>query len=130
MFPLGCLRRCERGSKGVRNARDGGRRSRGASKVHDGSGETKAILVQYTRNRKPYTGPHTPFTEVSASEVHSFGTAVLTFQEVEAVEAAGNRGVPGDRGDSGYDGGSEAGWGGIGDASYFGAPQLVRVSEL
>ena len=24
MFVLGCLRRCERGSKGVRNARDGG----------------------------------------------------------------------------------------------------------
>ena len=69
--------------------------------------------------------PDTPFTEVSASEVHSFGTAVSTFQEVEAVEAAGDRGVSGDRGDSGYDGGSEAGWGGIGDASYFGAPQLV-----
>ena len=76
------------------------------------------------------SGPHTQFTEVLASEVHSFGTAVSTFQEIETVEAAGDRGIPGDRGDSGYDGGSEAGWGGIGDASHFGAPQLVRVSEL
>ena len=76
------------------------------------------------------SGPHSPFTEVSASEVHSFGTVVSTFQEVEAVEAAGDRGVPGDRGDSGYNGGSEASWGGVGDASYIGAPQLVRVSEL
>ena len=42
------------------------------------------------------SGPHTPFTEVLTSEVHSFGTAVSTFQEVEAVEAAGDRGVSGD----------------------------------
>ena len=69
--------------------------------------------------------PHTPFTEVSASEVHSFGTAVSSFQEVEAIEEVGHRGVSADRGDSGYDGGSEAGWGGIGDVSYNGASQFV-----
>ena len=75
-------------------------------------------------------GPHTPFSEISASEGHSFGTAVLSFQEVKAVEAAGDRGFSPDRGDSGYDGSSEAGWGGVGDASFIGAPQLIRVSEL
>ena len=75
-------------------------------------------------------GPHTPFSEVSASEVNSFGTAVLSFQEVEAVEAAGDRGFSPDRGDPGYDGSSEAGWGGVGNALYIGAPQLIRVSEL
>ena len=69
--------------------------------------------------------PHTPFTEVSGSEVHSFGTAVSSFQEVKAVEATGDRGVSEHRGDSGYDGSSEASWGGVGDAPYNGAPQFV-----
>ena len=55
-------------------------------------------------------GPHTPFTEVSAGEGDSFGTAVSSFQEVTAVEEVGNRGVSPDR-DSGYDGGSEVSWG-------------------
>ena len=69
--------------------------------------------------------PSTPFSEVSASEGHSFGTAVLSFQEVQAIEEAGDRGVSEYRGDSGYDGGSEAGWGGIGDVSHNGASQFV-----
>ena len=51
-------------------------------------------------------GPSMPFTEVLGSEVHSFGTAVSSFQEVEAIEATGDRGVSEHRGDSGYDGGS------------------------
>ena len=71
------------------------------------------------------SGPHMLFTEVLASEVHSFGTALSTFLEVVAVEEAGDRGVSPDRGDPGYDGSSEASWGGVGDAPYFGAPQLV-----
>ena len=58
-------------------------------------------------------GPCTPFSEISASEGHSFGTAVSSFQEVETVEAAGDRGVSEYRGDSGYDGGSEDSWGGV-----------------
>ena len=74
--------------------------------------------------------PGTPFSEVLSGEVHSFGTAVSSFQEVAAIETAGNRGVSVYRGDSGYDGGSENSWGGVGDASYNSAPQLVRVSEL
>ena len=69
--------------------------------------------------------PSTPFSEVSASEGHSFGTAVSSFQGVQAIEEAGDRGVSEYRGDSGYDGGSEAGWGEIGDVSYNGASQFV-----
>ena len=75
-------------------------------------------------------GPHTPFSEISASEGHSFGTAVSSFQEVEAVEAASDRVIFGDRGDSGYDGGSEDSWGGVGNVPHNGTAQLVRVSEL
>ena len=74
--------------------------------------------------------PCTLFTEVSAGEGNSFGTAVLSFQEVTAIEEASNRGVSPDRGDSGYDGGSEAGWGQVGDAPYNSAPQFVQVQEL
>ena len=70
-------------------------------------------------------GPGTPFSEVSASEGHSFGTAVLSFQEVEAVEEAGHRGVSRDRGDSGYNGGSEDSWGGVGVVPYNGTAQFV-----
>ena len=75
-------------------------------------------------------GPNTPFSEVSASEGNSFGTAVSSFQEIEAVEATGDRVVLGDRGDSGYDGSSEDSWGGVGDVPHNGAPQFVRVREL
>ena len=75
-------------------------------------------------------GPHTPFSEISASEGHSFGTAVSSFQEVKAIEAEGNRGLPEYRGDSGYDGSSEDSWGGIGDVSHNGASQFVRAQEL
>ena len=74
-----------------------------------------------------------PFTEVLAGEGDSFGTAVLSFQEITAVEETGNRGVSLDRGESGYDGGSEAGWGGVGDASYFGCTTTclsVRIVTL
>ena len=56
-------------------------------------------------------GPRTPFTEVSAGEGNSFGTAVLSFQEITAVEEMGHRGVSPDRGDSGYDGSIEDSWG-------------------
>ena len=75
-------------------------------------------------------GPCTPFSEISASEGHSFGTAVSSFQEVEAVEAEGDRGLPEYRGDSGYDGSSEDSWGGIGNVPYNGASQFVQVQEL
>ena len=75
-------------------------------------------------------GPCTPFSEVSTSEGHSFGTAVSSFQEIETVEAAGDRGVSEYRGDSGYNGGSENSWGGIGDVPHNGTPQFVRVREL
>ena len=75
-------------------------------------------------------GPCTPFSEVSASEGHSFGTAVSSFQEIEAVEVAGDRGVSEYRGDSGYDGGSEDSWGGVGDVPHKGTAQFVRVREL
>ena len=74
--------------------------------------------------------PDTPFSEVSASEGHSFGTAMSSFQEVEAIEAAGDRGVSEYRGDSGYDGGSEGSWGGVGDVLYNGTSQFVRMWEL
>ena len=74
--------------------------------------------------------PNTPFSEVSTSEGHSFGTAVSSFQAVEAVEAAGNRGISEYRGDSGYDGGSEDSWGGVGDVPHNGTSQFVRVREL
>ena len=70
-------------------------------------------------------GPNTPFSEISASEGNSFGTAVSSFQEIEATEATGDRVVFGDRGDSGYDGGSEGSWGGIGDVPHNGTAQLV-----
>ena len=55
---------------------------------------------------------------------------VLSFQEIMAIEEAGHRGVSSDRGDSGCNGGSEAGWGGVGGAPHNGAPQFVRVQEL
>ena len=74
--------------------------------------------------------PHTPFSEVSASEGNSVGTAVSSFEEIEAVEAAGDRVVPGDRGNSGYNGSSEDSWGGVGDVPHNGTPQFVRVREL
>ena len=75
-------------------------------------------------------GPHTPFSEISASEGHSFGTAVSSFQEIEAVEAEGNRGVSGDRGDPGYDGSSEDSWGGVRAVPHNSTAQFVRVREL
>ena len=74
--------------------------------------------------------PRTLFSKVLAGEGNSFGTAVSSFQEIAAVEEAGNRRVSPDRGESGYDGGSEASWGRVGDASYNSAPQFVRVWEL
>ena len=74
-------------------------------------------------------GPHMPFSEISASEGHSFGTAMSSFQEIEAVEEMGHRGVSADRGDSGYDGGSEAGWGGVGDVPYNGTSQLFECGN-
>ena len=75
-------------------------------------------------------GPSTPFTEVSAGEGDTFRTAVSSFHEVQAIEAEGDRGVFGDRGDAGYDGGSEDSWGGVGDVRDNGASQFVRLREL
>ena len=60
----------------------------------------------------------------------SFGTAMSSFQEVETVETTGDRGVSEYRGDSGYDGGSEDSWGGVGDVPHKGTAQFVRVREL
>ena len=74
--------------------------------------------------------PHTPFTKVLTGEVDSFGTAVSSFQEVEAVEEGHHCGVSSNRGGSGYDGGSEASWGGVEDAPYNSASQFVQVQEL
>ena len=70
------------------------------------------------------------FTKVLAGEDDSFGTVVSSFQEVMVVEEVGDRGVSPDRGDPGYDGGSETSWGRIGDPSYNSAPQFVQVWEL
>ena len=53
-----------------------------------------------------------------------------SFVEVQAIEEVGDQGVPEYRGDSGYDGGSEGGWGGVGDVPYNGTSQFVRVQEL